>query len=781
MIGTTLGNYRIVEQIGMGGMATVYKAYDASTDRYVAVKVLPQHYSQDPMFVERFRREAKAIAKLEHINILPVHAYGEEDGTAYMVMRYLETGTLTELLKQRSLSLEEASRLLSQMAGALDHAHRNGIIHRDVKPSNVLIDAEGNAFLTDFGIAKIVGATLQLTGTGAAIGTPQYMSPEQCRGVKDLTSASDIYSLGIVLYLMLTGRVPFDAETPLAVIHQHLNEPLPPPRSVRPDLPEDVERVILKALAKQPEQRYESAAAMSEAFTNAIVSVPAVTTQPASPTVPTMDIPIADARTSAGSRRIHPALVGLFAVLVVGGLAAAAVFTGIFSPAQSAEESAGDADSEAIVAEAGAESEQAATPTQQTDSSAPTATEVVEYVEGEVLFEDDFEDGDLDGWILRQVGWNVVQDETSNLVLQGTGSDDRSTWRSIYAGDSQWRNYAHEARVRIVEFGSPPFGQGFSFEFRNNLRADCNFYELLLNDTFVSFYRANDCNFDNLAQLSGFVLPIDTWFTTRVEVTNDFFRGYVDGLLMLESEADDLFQSGGISFKVPPTNTVWFDDVRVVELVPASEAAAETSTDNISFRDDFDQPALTEGWSWVREDSSLWSLSDQDGSLNIVAGESYMLFEGGDAPLLLRDVPQGDFELRTLVIFSPTENFQSAGLIVYEDDDRYIGLVRAFCGLEGCVGEGAFLDDDQRFIAEGLFPNQVGGLPTGQPVHLRLVREGNVYTGYWSRDGETWIYVAETSSDITPVGVGLYAGNSGTGVPAVLAYFDSFEIRELSP
>ena len=205
MIGKTLGGYRVIEQIGMGGMATVFKAYDASTDRYVAIKTLPQQYSQDPMFRTRFEREAKAIAKLEHLHILPIFAYGEEDGIVYMAMRYMDTGTLTDLIRQRKLTLTEATRFLNQMASALDYAHNHDVIHRDIKPSNVLLDSQGNTFLTDFGIAKMVegsslkgegGAVLDLTGTGI-IGTPSYMSPEQCRGEKNLPPASDQYSLEI--------------------------------------------------------------------------------------------------------------------------------------------------------------------------------------------------------------------------------------------------------------------------------------------------------------------------------------------------------------------------------------------------------------------------------------------------------------------------------------------------------------------------------------------------------------------------------------------------------
>ncbi len=281
MIGETLGNYRIVEQIGMGGMATVYKAYDPDTDRYVALKILPRHLSQDPTFKERFDREAKAIAKLEHLHIIPIYTYGEDHGVAYMAMRYLPVGTLTDRIRRGPLPLPEASRLLTQIAGALDYAHSHGLLHRDIKPSNVLLDNAGNAFLTDFGIAKMIESTVDLTA-GNLLGTPAYMSPEQCQGVKELTAASDIYSLGIVLYEMVTGIAPFRAETPVAIIYKQLHDPLPPPHQLRPDLPDEAQQVILKALAKAPESRYDSCGQLAAAFAAAVAN---------SPTVPALESP----------------------------------------------------------------------------------------------------------------------------------------------------------------------------------------------------------------------------------------------------------------------------------------------------------------------------------------------------------------------------------------------------------------------------------------------------------------------------------------------------------
>ena len=250
LIGKQLGPYQVVAQLGMGGMATVFKAYQPKMDRYVALKVLPRHFSRNPEFVSRFSREARVIANLEHPHILPVHDFGESDGYTYLVMRLVEGGSLADLLKKnRKLELAQINRIISQVGGALDYAHKKGVIHRDFKPGNVLMDEFDNCLLTDFGIAKLVEVTSHLTHTGGILGTPAYISPEQGSG-KPIDSRSDIYSLGVTLYQMVVGDVPYKADTPMAVIFKHISDPLPLPRKRVPELPESIERVILKALAK---------------------------------------------------------------------------------------------------------------------------------------------------------------------------------------------------------------------------------------------------------------------------------------------------------------------------------------------------------------------------------------------------------------------------------------------------------------------------------------------------------------------------------------------------
>jgi len=268
LIGETLGKYRIVEHLGHGGMAEVYKAYQESLDRYVAIKILHPFLAQEEGFLARFRREAKAVAALRHSNIIQVFDfdYDSERDIYYMVMEYIDGPSLKVRLRELAqrgerLPLAEIVHIAAAVADALDYAHRRGMVHRDVKPANVMFTGEGQVILTDFGIAKMVNVT-GLTASGAMVGTPAYMAPEQGMGEAG-DERSDIYSLGVMLYEMATGVLPFEADTPMGVVLKHINEPLPPPRSVRPDLPVALERVIIRALAKDPNQRYQTAAAMA--------------------------------------------------------------------------------------------------------------------------------------------------------------------------------------------------------------------------------------------------------------------------------------------------------------------------------------------------------------------------------------------------------------------------------------------------------------------------------------------------------------------------------------
>jgi serine/threonine protein kinase len=263
--GVQVGPYQIVEQVGRGGMATVFKAYQPALERMVALKVLPEVLAEDPQFRERFRREAVAIAKLRHPNILAVFDHGDFEDQLYIVTEFVEGGTFAAELG-KPLGVERTTQVLESIASALDYAHRQGVLHRDVKPSNILINKEGAAILGDFGLARMMAPTGErLTRIDMVVGTPEYMSPEQCAG-RDAGPASDQYSLGVVAFEALTGHVPYEAETPAAVMLEQIQSPLPTPRSVNPELSAGVEQALMRALAKDPAQRFPTCGAFVEAI-----------------------------------------------------------------------------------------------------------------------------------------------------------------------------------------------------------------------------------------------------------------------------------------------------------------------------------------------------------------------------------------------------------------------------------------------------------------------------------------------------------------------------------
>jgi serine/threonine protein kinase len=301
--GKNLGKYRILEPLGRGGMAQVYKAYHPQLDRYVAIKVLRSDLVEEVEFLARIRREARAVAALRHPHLVQIYDFDTQDDLYYMVMELLEGNTLKAYLnamrvRGERLPLGETVHIFSDVLDGLSYAHGEGIIHRDLKPANIMLTRRGQAVLTDFGIAQIVGGT-QYTVSGALMGTLSYMAPEQgLDGHCDVRS--DIYSLGIAYYEALTGNVPFDADTPLVILMKHINDPLPMPRKFDPSLPESFERVALKALAKRADDRFQSAAAMSEALTGAAqeagIQIPETITLPQ----------------RGGSSSVQPAAVGVF-------------------------------------------------------------------------------------------------------------------------------------------------------------------------------------------------------------------------------------------------------------------------------------------------------------------------------------------------------------------------------------------------------------------------------------------------------------------------------------
>ncbi len=325
MIGRTIGSYQIVEELGRGGMAVVYRAYQPSLNRHVAIKILPPQLGFDQQFVDRFLREARAAASLRHPNIVVIHDVGrepaQEQDIFFIVMEYLEGRTLRQLVEEEGpLHSKRAALIVEQVASALDYAHQRGFVHRDVKPANIFVGPDDHVTLTDFGIAKAASETQHLTRTGTLMGTPEYMSPEQAAG-GDVDHRTDLYALGVVLYQMLIGQVPFRGTTPHAVLHNVIYEAPLPPRQVNPNLSPALEGVILKAIAKQPEQRFQRGSELSRAVRQALAGA-----APAGARVPPPPPPIQRAGAvpaARGGRSPLPWILAAIAavlVLIIGGL-----------------------------------------------------------------------------------------------------------------------------------------------------------------------------------------------------------------------------------------------------------------------------------------------------------------------------------------------------------------------------------------------------------------------------------------------------------------------------
>jgi len=321
--GSALGRYQILGMLGRGGMANVYKAFQPALERVVALKVIRGALTDDPEFVERFRREARAIARLAHPNIVQVFDFDEIDGRSVLAMQFLDGGTLKEHVATLAASgkrMERAdiARVIRGAADALDYAHRQGVIHRDIKPSNIML-TDGRAVVTDFGIAKILEQATQMTQTGVGVGTPDYMSPEQGMG-SAVDARSDVYSLAVVAYELLAGQLPYAADTPMAIVLKHIRDPLPLPSSIDPTLRGSIEVVLLKALAKVPADRYPSAGEFAAALERAVA-------QSDASIMPTV---LPSRRAAIGVSGLSlplPILGAALALLVGGGAVAAAVAT----------------------------------------------------------------------------------------------------------------------------------------------------------------------------------------------------------------------------------------------------------------------------------------------------------------------------------------------------------------------------------------------------------------------------------------------------------------------
>jgi serine/threonine protein kinase len=333
LVGQRLGNYEITSRFGEGGMATVYKAKQLNIQRDVAIKVILPSLAKRDEFAERFNKEAQLSASLSHPHIIKVFDYGVMRGfhlrlldpnadprkdIYYIVMELQSGGSLADKLRKGPIMPEQASQIISQLASALDYAHTQSILHRDLKPGNILFDGQGNAFLTDFGIAKMLGETTNLTQEGTTVGTPQYMSPEQWES-ENMSGAADNYALGVVLFEMLTGKMPFHASTPYRIMFMHLNELPPSIYKYMPSLPPGIDPIILRAMAKKAEARFETATQFAEAFRDVISGKPTsvLPPDPPSPVEDGMANPPSSAPAAAGNNKAILLLVAVLVVVIV--------------------------------------------------------------------------------------------------------------------------------------------------------------------------------------------------------------------------------------------------------------------------------------------------------------------------------------------------------------------------------------------------------------------------------------------------------------------------------
>ncbi len=588
LVGHTLGAYRLVERLGQGGMATVYKAYEAALDRYVAVKVLPQFFANDPTFAQRFRREAKAIAQLNHPNIVPIYSYGEDNGITYIAMQFIEGGTLKHASDQVYRS-EEALRLLLPIARALGYAHKHGVIHRDIKPSNVLISDEGWTHLADFGLAQMAQASARLTESGVGMGTPTYMSPEQGQGDR-VDQRTDIYSFGIMLYELVTGEAPFRADTPMAVVIKHLTAPMPLPSDVNPDIPLEVEMLILKATAKNPDDRFQTAEELALAMERAL-NLPAVVkeerkadpslpqyaaTVAAHPRVP----PAAPTKESRKPKRIFKTL-GIAALLILGlpCLCVVGMYAlNICPPEGNWDQPPWCAGSRYVVPFIDTPVvEMSPAPVTEIPPATPVITE---GKLGNILFQDDFEGGISPRWMFTSsrylVPW-IADEFEGRTVFHSLPATSPSEITTAEVQEPTWDNYAIQFDFRFLKpdrFGTHYLSiRGRNAECSPTISARQGYGVTVSPDK--SLLQKMICKEGGHEELktSDWDLDPNTWHTLQYNLIGNRIQLLIDGKTFFDyTDQQDWLIGSDLWLETGPDAEVLFDNLRVYEIVSLSVA-----------------------------------------------------------------------------------------------------------------------------------------------------------------------------------------------------------------
>jgi serine/threonine protein kinase len=618
LVGHTLGAYQLVERLGQGGMASVYKAFEPALDRHVAIKILPQFFAQDPEFIERFRREAKAVANLSHPNIVPIYSYGEEGNHTYIAMQYVEGGTLKQS-RGEVYRPDDALRLSLPIVKALAYAHQRGIVHRDIKPSNVLMSEGQRPLLADFGLAKMVEASVQLTGTGVGMGTPAYMSPEQGEG-KHVDRRTDIYSLGIMLYEMLTGDVPFRADTPMAVVIKHMTAPMPIPRSVNPNIPEVLERIILKATAKNPHDRYQSADEMAVALESAQKALANGRQLHGKNQSAEVHSPLRQRPSVAGSlRRLGQSVaVGIGIVLIV------VILMRVFDVCLP-------------------QAPFAIFPWCQGSTLAPAVEPNIADGElGAILFQDDFVDEISPRWMFTaSPHLNPWQTEKidGRTVVRSTLPQPEGDMNSAEIRGTVWENYALQFDFR---FDQPDqFGQHY-FWLRGRI-TDCpptisalQAYTIMVSPD-KSWIEKSICQegANTLLLESDLDITADQWHTLQYMFIGNRLQVYIDGEQFLDyTDSGDPLEGGDLWIETSPTNQILFDNFKVYEIVAEGESSMEASLDSTLCGDGFELLLFEDfetgpSSQWIFRDAAgaeavPWEISvDQAGGHSLI-GDSHL-------------------------------------------------------------------------------------------------------------------------------------------------------------
>jgi serine/threonine protein kinase len=568
LTGKQLGQYQIIESLGEGGMAAVYKAYQlGKLNRYVALKILPPLLAKSPEFAKRFEQEAKILAELQHPHIVPVFDFGEDEGYYYLVMPFIEGCTLADLLHGKPLPLSQIRRITVQVAEALDYAHSRGLVHRDVKPSNILVDGSGNCLLSDFGITKILESAEKLTSTGEIVGTPAYMSPEQGRG-EPLDGRSDIYSLGAVLYEMATGRVPYRADTPLAVIIKHMQDPLPPPRSINPYLPIAVEQVILKALAKRKEDRYQTAGEMARAIQAAIPEAATFSDQTEianvfqledkTPTKPSMLI---TKKTKTGLPKRILALSGMaiIAISIVAVVIGSSVRLGIKNSTTgtptAAVEQAVDSGITAAVSSS--------------TTIAPFSPLTTSTTTAKILFFEDFTTNRIKGkYYVDVVGPWKVEDGKYLIELSGPDLPWAATFIYPLSRDvREWTDYSVETDL-MCEENDVEFFAGVGL--RQGSEGTTSL-ELHWNANYVALSRTTEKQEYHILKSEEFELEFAKWYHLKLTAIGNHLWAYIDNRVVIDfTDRDTRQYYGGVPLGVYGGGRIRcaFDNVKIEAVTP---------------------------------------------------------------------------------------------------------------------------------------------------------------------------------------------------------------------